>query len=290
MWNFLCGQPAAGAANGARGTTVEKSRAKKRPKFMTDPVPPVPPPPWKALNYFLKAIDMSLPRAQIEKSTPGFRWLDDETHSFIILVPDALKVNKQAFNDFWAVGQTLEPTPNPYNSQLQLKRRQGTYGSTYPFAGQTSKQIGGDDESKWPDPVRRVLADARGRCTLPGSAIVHCNFYPADAFVSPHVDDGFIIKGSPIFSYTFVRECPRSFQIYNKKEHDAKKDKCPVHREYILTDGTLLIMGGTMQSHYKHGVKKITGVADIQKWSTSQRINMTVRFLAPKQAPKHMGR
>jgi len=231
-----------------------------------------------AADYGLVAVDRRLTRDGIQMSVPGFKWLDEGTHSFLIYIPAVLNTNEWSFNEFWDVRRSVERTRNPMNCNQFVRRIQGTYGAPYKFGAQTSQQIGGDDESKWPAPICEAIADARGRSSLSNPVMVHVNWYDNESQIAPHADnEGINLPGAPIFSYTLIRDSPpRKFQVYDKTGYKHDGMKCPVHREYTLENGSLLIMGGTMQHEYVHGVSK---PKPRKEYTASRRINITVRFL-----------
>jgi len=229
-------------------------------------------------DYGLVAVDRSLTRDGIRLNVQGFNWLDADTHSFVIYATDVLDTDESTFNELWETRLYVERTRNPMNHKQYVRRIQGTYGAPYKFGAQTSEQIGGHDESKWPEPIRHAIADARARSSLSNPIIVHVNWYDSESQIAPHADDESInLPGAPIFSYTLIRDSPpRKLQIYDKNGYKRDKMKCPVHVEYALENGSLLIMGGTMQHEYVHGASK----PKPQKiFAMSRRINITVRFL-----------
>ena len=68
--------------------------------------------------------------------------------------------------------------------------------------------------------------------------------------------------------------------MYDKIDYldkKAKKATCDVHKEYALEDGSVLVMGGSMQFDYVHGLTKPKPAKPFEK---SRRINITVRYLA----------
>ena len=234
---------------------------------------------WFIRDYGVKSIDRQcLTRSEIAAEVTGFEWLDEKTHAFTILVPGAIGADKWSFNAFWEARLFVPRTPNPMNRNTFIHRIQATYGSSYKFGKQSTQQIGGDNETEWPAPVKDAVADARSRCSLSNPVMVHVNWYDNAAQISPHADDEKIITpGSPIFSYTLIRDSPpRTFQVYDKMEYAEQKMKCAVHKEYTLEDGSLLVMGGSMQYDYVHGLCKPSAPRNYVK---SRRINITVRFL-----------
>jgi len=234
---------------------------------------------WFIRDYGVKSIDRQcLTRSEIAAEVTGFEWLDEKTHAFTILVPGAIGADKWSFNAFWEARLFAPRTPNPMNRNTFVRRIQATYGAAYKFGAQTSKQIGGDDESDWPAPVRDAVADARARCSLEKKVMVHVNWYDNASQISPHADDEEInTPGAPIFSYTLVRDSPpRTFQVYDKIDYGDQKAKCAVHKDYTLEDGSLLVMGGSMQYDYVHGLRK---PSPPKRFVNSRRINITVRFI-----------
>jgi len=88
-----------------------------------------------------------------------------------------------------------------------------------------------------------------------------------------HADDEpDLLKGAPIVSVSFG--CTREFRIQRK---DGKGQ--PMTLE--LADGSLLLMGGAMQSHYLHGVPP--------GGQTGLRFNLTFRMCVPRAARSAAG-
>ena len=119
---------------------------------------------------------------------------------------------------------------------------------------------------------------------------VHCNWYAdGTAGVQAHQDDEKqLIKGAPIFSYTFLRNAdsltaakpmPREFRIYNAKPAgNGKRIRGGKVGSIWLGQGDLLIMAGDMQTYFFHEVPK----TNHKMYSKTQRINMTVRAFTPE--------
>lgn len=184
----------------------------------------------------------------------------------------ALGITDDLFNGLWDLWDTVPYTPNPMNKKYNIKRKQGTFGSSYAFAGQVSHQIPCDYED-WPELVRKVLVHAQQTSGSDLYNVVHVNWYPdGTAGLDPHSDDmRKMVPGMDIYSYTFLSEpgTPRGFQVYDKKTNQQ------VH-EFMLDHGDLLIMTTEMQNKFKHGVKKSTA----KKYRNLRRINLTVRAWA----------
>jgi len=83
-----------------------------------------------------------------------------------------------------------------------------------------------------------------------------------------HADDEpDLLKGAPIISVSFG--CTRDFRI-------QRRDSSSEAQTIELPDGSLLLMGGAMQSHYLHGVPPGN--------QTGLRFNLTFRVCVPRTA------
>lgn len=209
--------------------------------------------------------------------------------SAVYLVYDVIPpVDRAAFSALWNLKDTISPTPNPMNPKHNLLRVQATFGSTYDFAGQRSENVGGDDPSTWPTPIRDMLDVARTMLKnnrYDGHRLAaHVNWYPGGkAGVEPHDDkEDVFVPGAPIFSFTLYQSgweydedhVPRKFQIY-AKDSSAKRNVGPVMHDIPLPHESLLVMAGATQKDFVHGVKKTAS----KEYEFSKRINVTVRVL-----------
>ena len=176
--------------------------------------------------------------------------------------------SEKEFEDLWKVNDYIDSTPNPMNKKYMIKRKQGTYGAQYNFAGQQSKSIS-SNYVDYPKIIKMVLEDVKILSQSDKYNVVHVNFYPdGSAGLLPHSDtEKDMLDDMNIYSYTFLSEPgnPRGFQIYDQGETE-------IHN-VMLDHGDLLIMSGGMQRKYKHGVKKSTA----KKFKALRRINLTVR-------------
>ena len=183
------------------------------------------------------------------------------------LLRSALDVTPEEFEDMWGLWDTIPWTPNPLNKKYNIRRKQGTFGGSYHFAGQVSQQI-----DARPRLVTRVLEFTREHSGCMEYNVIHANWYPdGNAGLEPHADDmRKNLPGKSIYSFTFLSEPgnPRGFQVYKDGEQVE---------EYMLDHGDLVIMSAAMQSTHKHGVKKSTA----KKYKNLRRINLTVRAWKP---------
>ena len=202
--------------------------------------------------------------------------------SWVTVVDDAVTCDASAYESCAAFLKTVPPTPNPMNPRTFLRRRQGTFGATYRFGSQTSRKVGGDDEESWPELIRIALRDARARDPTPTTlGAAHANYYPDGAGVGRHKDkDGPFNHSKPIYSYTFLKDAsrPRDFLVYDARRDPRGKKRPRQDEPYAVFTpghGTLLVMGGDMQSEFEHEIKSVSS----KKFKGADRINVTVRHL-----------
>lgn len=103
------------------------------------------------------------------------------------------------------------------------------------------------------------------------------NWYrDGDDYIGPHSDnEKHLIKGSPIYSFSFVSDINdpgaiRTFVV------ESNPKKCgpgyPSHTELPMAHNSLIKMCGQTQMYYKHSVPKLL--------TTKSRINVTIRQFA----------
>lgn len=93
-----------------------------------------------------------------DKSSAKVHLITLSQKSWLQLYDDAVSCDKTTFKSTLSLLLRVEPTPNPINANINLRRRQCIFGAEYAFAVQKSKPVGGDDESKWPALVNFCLA------------------------------------------------------------------------------------------------------------------------------------
>lgn len=177
-------------------------------------------------------------------------------------------------------------TGEPRAYKGAVYRRQATFGPNYNF-GQVNTVI--EDRAQWPTLVTQCLDYARQLAEQKGIASelyngVHVNLYESGkAGVGQHSDgEPAMLAGLPIFSFTFLNgdRQPRPFSIYHTPQR--KGDKPVKVADVILKDGDLLIMQGSMQSWFEHGVKSTTA----KHFQRARRLNLTVRAFQPVEKRK----
>ena len=184
------------------------------------------------------------------------------------------------------------PAPNPMNPKTNLLRLQMAFGVTYTFSGQTSPNLGPVDAETTPSLVQRVAKDARERASAAGHdeglyTFVHCNGYPfGKAGLMYHQDnEPFIVKGLPIYSYTFILQPDPKGIRHRDFCVSTTKDNRDMVARVETRNGDLVIMDGTFQEALFHGVNKTTS----QKANQLRRINITVRPLATAETAIQRG-
>ena len=86
-----------------------------------------------------------------------------------------------------------------------------------------------------------------------------------------------MLAGMPIFSFTFLNgdRQPRPFSIYHPPKTPGNKPEKVA--DVVLGDGDLLIMQGSMQRWFLHGVESTTA----KRFQNARRLNLTVRAFQP---------
>jgi len=169
----------------------------------------------------------------------------------------------------------VRATPNPRNPRTFLKRKQCTFvlpGVRHYKFGQYNQHFV-SDTSEWPTLVERAFSIARARAPDPSLYTgVHVNLYvDGGVGVAPHSDkEESMVHGQPIYSFTVLEDSdtPRPFSVYSR---DGVK-----LRDVMLHDGDLLIMKGSMQDRFLHGIEKHKPARAFRA-----RVNLTVRAFAP---------
>lgn len=102
------------------------------------------------------------------------------------------------------------------------------------------------------------------------------NWYiTGDHYIGPHSDsERGIVKNSSIYSITLGPKASREFVIQSK----GRSEKWA--KTMVLKHHDVLIMGGTMQQHYKHSVPKLKARGSSHLGS-GPRINITFRLMKP---------
>lgn len=203
--------------------------------------------------------------------------------AYLDIIPAAIKPTEQEFADFWDLGMDdsiVAPTPNPMNRKYNIIRKQGTYGAAYHFGGQKSQYLGPLSDA--PDLVKKCVADAQKRAGPELARLytgAHVNWYKGKkAWLHYHQDtENARSRGTPIFSYTFLRKGNKRFRYFTIA-NDRKGDDlvaCVAAR-----NGDLIVMRGEhFQSKFYHAVPKPSNATKQRPrdFVDQERINITVR-------------
>ena len=189
----------------------------------------------------------------------------------------------------WQLQRDKEGRPTGKVYRSRIHRKQATFGAEYDF-GQVNTSI--MDPELWPRVVKVCLALTKRMSYDKGISgelynAVHASYYgSAQAWLAPHWDkEDALMKGMPIYSFTFLSGVvkPRPFSIYHPGRNKQTPEKVA---DVILDNGDLLVMQGSMQDWYLHGVEKPKPASEFQD---ARRINLTVRAFRPPSACEAKG-
>lgn len=229
------------------------------------------------------SVSASLPFDRLTPDAPdGHYCLDAACESSLLLfrgLLPATQADTDALDDFMSDDARVPRTPNVFNPNTFLHRKQATFGAVYAFSRQANGHVPGPP-SAWPRVVADALAMARAIASVNGIATtcyngVHVNLYPCGAAgVQPHADDEpHLLPGLPIVSCTLLAGVRRArpFGIYLP----TPKRGTPPNQvaEVLLDHGDVVVMQGKMQQAFLHGVAPTRRAA----FRHARRINLTVR-------------
>lgn len=257
-------------------------------------------------NLIERVILRKLPVDELLLESNSGEYILNETASLIVLRfrdiftnehgPSFSISNTDELKEFMEDDEKVSPSPNPRNAGQKLKRKQCTFGISYSFGKQKSAGIT-SEVSEWPRAVQQALKITKMMATQLGYKGelyngVHVNYYPdGSSGMGIHTDnESCLMKRMPIFSYTLLPQNSkaRAFSIYKCTDCDdvlRKDEKLIVNKrkrkdppvkiaEINCHHGDILIMCGTMQEDFLHGLEVARPTAIYKK---SSRLNLTVR-------------
>ena len=202
--------------------------------------------------------------------------------SSVLLYRNALPIVDGEFEE--AANFMINKVDQQYFMGNMVPRKQCTFG---PVKYKTYQHF--PNEAEWPSVVERVRKATQAFAAQLGIPNpeeytgVHANYY-ANAMdsVSKHSDaEKQLIKGAPIFSYTYIinnnDSLARGFQIYRMKSAGDVVDGRGQVANVTLRSGDLLVMMGDMQQLFEHGIEKQPGK------EIGARLNFTVRKFVPSE-------
>lgn len=185
----------------------------------------------------------------------GKSWVDVMSE-----LPDSLKMSQETFEKIWDMHPTSYKTSKIMGKTIPNPRWEQPYGHSYKY--------GGIDHDALPleDPYLILLLEwAKKDSGLEYQGILINWYEDGQHYIGYHADnEKELVPNSPIYSFTYGQE--RDFYI------KSKKDKAYLEKIW-MKNGSLIIMGGEMQKHYKHSVPKRA-----HNKCPEKRINITIRL------------
>ena len=206
--------------------------------------------------------------------------LDSWVDSYLSL-PDGAALDDDTFEDVWSIHPEEFAIVNVYGPK-PTPRWQASFLHDYSFSkvSHKSSDIGFTDEDpqekqrahtylqnllEWVNEHAHLNRYIKPEETYNGILI---NWYQdGNHYIGEHSDDETeLVRGKPIYSFSFGQE--RDFRITSKKNAKIQLEEPLV---LPMVNNSLLIMGGKMQTWYKHGVPK-------RLRAKKCRINITFRI------------
>jgi alkylated DNA repair dioxygenase AlkB len=129
----------------------------------------------------------------------------------------------------------------------------------YRYSGQTL------EPREFTPMARRLLERVRDRTSVPFNHVLVNRYRSGDDSMGLHADDEPELGPDPVVAIVSLGTARR---LVVKPRRTRERDR----HEFELGDGALLVMGGTCQRHYVHGVPRQTQIE-------SERISLTFRRL-----------
>ncbi|WP_407690288.1 alpha-ketoglutarate-dependent dioxygenase AlkB family protein [Salinivibrio siamensis] len=129
----------------------------------------------------------------------------------------------------------------------------------YTYSGLTLQPL------PWTHPLRQLKCWVEAQCQTPFNTVLLNRYRSGSDYMGWHRDDESELGEQPTIASVSLG-ASRRFLF----RHPKRQEK----REVLLNHGSLLVMRGTTQTHWQHSLPKT------QK-PTSERINLTFRFLTP---------
>lgn len=178
--------------------------------------------------------------------------------SWIKIIPKFYILTDEQFASLWNLMPQEPSYISIFGKRIRVPRMQSLFGETiYHFSGETVHPR----KLKHP-----ILVDILGKISDMEPKYkyngVFANWYrDGNDYIGYHSDNEKDLNlVAPIYSISFGEK--RNFRIKNIRTSEVK--------DYVLDNGTLVIMGGNMQKEFKHSVPK-------SKVNNGKRINLTFR-------------
>lgn len=173
----------------------------------------------------------------------------------------------EEFDSLWSQHPSSFKSIKLFGKETFIPRFQQSYGRPYSYSGSISESI----------PPTPLIEDLQGRLNelfsfAPdrGFNMCLCNWYEPQHYIGPHSDDTrqFVNSLAPIASLSWGYA--RVFALTPK----CGKGSSARRKEFVLSNGDLIIMGGACQSTHKHEVLKLK---KSEQQDGRNRINFTFR-------------
>lgn len=188
-------------------------------------------------------------------------------------VPKGLELTAEQYDDLWDTHPEEHGKVRVYGKEHDAPRYFATYGKSYTFSKTEHHALPLDN----PMLVRMldwVDRHAHHKFDVPDD--VHYNqvlvnwYVDGNHYIGAHSDsEKELVENMPIYSFSYGAE--RVFRISAKDKEETVGINGEKYLDISMPDGSLLVMGGRMQKHYKHEVPK-------SKKVTTSRINITMRI------------
>ncbi len=202
----------------------------------------------------IKSVDHLIP--ETHKLKLGDSWV-----TYQQVIPDEIKVDSTTFERLWKLHPEERSWIKIFGKKIQVPRYQEAYGCSYFYSGVWHKA------HKIKDPYfKALIVWVRKHSGFPYSSLLINWYENGQHYIGAHSDDETqLVKNQSIYSFTFGQE--RTFRIDSKKKFQKERI------DLSLKNNSLVIMGGEMQTYYKHSVPK-------RAISTcpERRINITLRL------------
>jgi alkylated DNA repair dioxygenase AlkB len=188
--------------------------------------------------------------------------LSPESRLFVGTIPAKIRPD---FEQLWSQKPSHFDTIKIFGKSVDSPRWVETYMKSYKYSGTMH------EGKPLPQELEPLLVWANENFADPLDAKFNqalVNFYgDGNHYMGRHSDDEKeIIPRSAIFSASFGQE-----RIFRIRERKSKK----IVQDFVMKNGTYLVMAGNMQKEFSHEVPKVGG---IKGKSMGRRINVTFRM------------
>ncbi len=188
-------------------------------------------------------------------------------------IPNEIKVDETVFERLWNLHPKERSWIKMAGKLIQAPRFQEAYGCDYWYSGVWHEAR--DIEDPY---FKKLIVWVQKHSGLPYSSLLVNWYENGQHYIGAHSDDeAQLVKNQSIYSFTFGQE--RTFRI------DAKKGYPKERLDLSLKNNSMVIMGGEMQTYYKHSVPK-------RAVSTcpGRRINITLRLFGLEDKEIQVGK